>query len=68
MEGLLSSDAIGGGSLAGAATEKMMDKKVGKDTCCPTMSIRVRAIGFLVCFVLGKYKQTFAHLCSLPSN
>ena len=55
MDNLLESNSIGGGSLVGKAGEKVMDKKVGKDTCCPSLSFRQRFIGFLVCFLLGKY-------------
>jgi hypothetical protein len=54
MDDLMSSGSLGGGSFAAKGAEKLMDKKVGKDTCCPGLSFRVRIIGFLVCFILGK--------------
>ena len=39
MNELISNDSIGGGSLIGGkAAEKVMDKKVGKDTCCPSLT------------------------------
>ena len=50
----MDSGSLGGGSFAGKAGEKYLDKKVGKDTCCPSLSFRIRAIGFSVCFILGK--------------
>ena len=59
MDSLLSSGSLGGGSLAGKAMEKNLDKKMGKDTCCPSLSFRVRMIGFGVCFALGKYFPAF---------
>ena len=40
MDDLVSSGSIGGGSLLGKAGEKAMDKKVGKDTCCPKLTFR----------------------------
>ena len=41
MNELISNDSIGGGSLIGGkAAEKVMDKKVGKDTCCPSLTFR----------------------------
>jgi hypothetical protein len=55
MDDLVSSGSIGGGSFAAKGAEKLLDKKVGKDTCCPSLSFRVRAIGFAVCFILGKF-------------
>ena len=54
MDSLLSQNSIGGGSLVGRASEKAMDKKVGKDTMCPNMSFKQRVAGFLICFILGK--------------
>lgn len=53
MDSLLGSGSIGGG-VAAKAAEKTLDKKVGKDTCCPSLPIKVRLIGFGVCFLLGK--------------
>jgi hypothetical protein len=53
----MSSGSLGGGSFAAKGAEKLMDKKVGKDTCCPGLSFRVRIIGFLVCFILGKLRS-----------
>jgi hypothetical protein len=50
----MSSGSLGGGSFAAKGAEKLMDKKVGKDTCCPSLSFRMRLIGFGVCFILGK--------------
>ena len=54
MDELLSNSSIGGGSLVGRGSEKVMDKKVGKDTMCPNLTFRQRVGGFLICFVLGK--------------
>ena len=54
MDDLLSQNSIGGGSLIGRASEKAMDKKVGKDTMCPNMSFKQRFAAFLICFILGK--------------
>jgi hypothetical protein len=54
MDDLMSSGSLGGGSFAAKGAEKLMDKKVGKDTCCPSLSFRMRLIGFGVCFILGK--------------
>ena len=54
MDELLSNSSIGGGSLVGRASEKAMDKKVGKDTMCPNLTFKQRIAGFLICFVLGK--------------
>ena len=42
----------------GRASEKVMDKKVGKDTMCPDLSFKQRFAGFLICFVLGKAPHT----------
>jgi len=55
----MSSGSLGGGSFAAKGAEKLMDKKVGKDTCCPSLSFRMRLIGFGVCFLLGKSKSQF---------
>ena len=40
MDELLSNSSIGGGSLVGRGSEKVMDKKVGKDTMCPNLTFR----------------------------
>jgi hypothetical protein len=50
MDDLMSSRS----SLAAKAGEKMLDKDVGKDTACPSLTFKVRFGCFLGFFIFGK--------------
>ncbi len=56
MDALMGADAIGGGAVAGAATEKLMEKEVKENSCscCASLSLKTRFIIFGICFVMGK--------------
>jgi hypothetical protein len=55
MDTLLEVGALGGGSeVAGAASEKLLEKECEKNACCPSLSLRTRLIVFAMCWGLGK--------------
>mmetsp|Transcript_32239 Transcript_32239/g.43653 ORF Transcript_32239/g.43653 Transcript_32239/m.43653 type:complete len:173 (+) Transcript_32239:37-555(+) len=51
MNDMLGDGMLGGGVAAQA--EKQYEKHSGKDSMCPSLSLRVRFIGFILCFFLG---------------
>lgn len=52
MDDLLSRNSLGGGSLAGRATETLMEKQLDESSC-PSMSLRMRGVCFAVCMTFG---------------
>ena len=56
MDALMAGGSLGGGaeSLAGAGAEKMMEKEVKKNACCPSLSLKTRFIIFGICWTTGK--------------
>ena len=52
MDEMLTGGSIGGGSLAGRASETIAARSLG-DSSCPSLSVRARAAGFVVCMVFG---------------
>ena len=57
MNDMLGDGMLGGGVAAQA--EAQYDKHTGKDSLCPNLSLRVRFIGFILCFLLGKFTTKF---------
>ena len=53
MNDMLNDNMLGGG-VAASTAESLYDKKTGKESMCPNLSLRVRMIGFILCFILGK--------------
>ena len=53
MDSLLSDGSIGGGSMGHRASEKMMESQIGKDTPCPSLSMRTRIYAFGICLCFG---------------
>eukprot|EP00351_Strombidinopsis_sp_SopsisLIS2011_P001500 CAMPEP_0116879438 /NCGR_PEP_ID=MMETSP0463-20121206/11253_1 /TAXON_ID=181622 /ORGANISM="Strombidinopsis sp, Strain SopsisLIS2011" /LENGTH=95 /DNA_ID=CAMNT_0004528789 /DNA_START=12 /DNA_END=299 /DNA_ORIENTATION=- len=51
MNDMLADGMLGGGAAASA--ESLYDKTTSKDSCCPSLSARVRLVGFLICFFVG---------------
>ena len=63
MNDMLADGMLGGGAAASA--ESLYDKTTSKDSCCPSLSARVRFIGFILCFFVGMFDISgFHHECS----
>ena len=65
MDALVSDGSLGGGSIAGAASEKMMEKEVKNNTSCPSLSMKTRFIVFGICYTMGKYPTSLFNSASL---
>ena len=50
-------DSIGSSILNNSIGKKLtqkVNKESGKDSCCPSLTLKQRVIGYAVCTVLGK--------------
>jgi len=63
MDALMAADSIGGGAVAGAASEKLLEKEMKENStseCCASLSMKTRFIVFGICYVLGKLNSNFS--------
>jgi len=68
MDTLIEAGALGGGSeVAGAASEKLMEKECEKNACCPSISLKTRLIIFAMCWGLGIFFSIVGSLVLIKS-
>ena len=55
-------DSISSNFLNNSVGKKLtskVNKETGKNSCCPSLTLKQRIIGYAVCTILGNHKGTF---------